>query len=53
MIAFSLLLWDDWRLWPQSSDNNILLNKYQKYSKSIPIDLILRTYQKNTLLTTD
>jgi hypothetical protein len=51
MIAFYLLLSDDWRLWPRSTDNNILLNKYQKflavgYSKSIPINLILRTYQK-------
>ena len=43
MIAFYVLLSDDCRLWPRSSDNNILLNKYQKflavgYSKSIPIN---------------
>jgi hypothetical protein len=31
MIAFSLLLSDDCRLWPQSSDNSILFNKYQKF----------------------
>jgi hypothetical protein len=42
MMAFYALLSDDWRLWPRSSDNNILLNKYQKfpavgYSKLIPI----------------
>ena len=31
IIAFSLLLSDEWRLWPQSSEHNILLNKYQKF----------------------